>query len=459
MVDSPKTDQIKDKYGNRKRGDNWEGRVFILQRQVSLYDTDTRRLEMRKKTIKTKCQELLDIQVEYKTIADTLQFITVEYYNELAKRAEVLYNEIIKVVNAKKKSKFIEDIDEIYSNIVNTLKVLKSKNPEIVQIDNEKTVKEWFYEWLWAYKYGHKAKTTFRGYVGKTKNHIIRVFGDRKLSEITTFEIQVFINDLMLKYEPSTIKQIFLLLQEGFARAVKDKLIKQSPVVDIEVPRVIPHTMMSVDLELEKRLIEIFKDDEMCYPFAVLIDTGLRTSELCGIKWENVDFKNRKILIRQSYQRVDEFEFVNGEIIKTGSSLEETPLKSRTSKREIPMSKGVYNILKEIFNDTLKRNGIVEEKNFVFINTRGNPIVGDCLRSRLDDLLKANDLTGVSLHRFRHTFATRLYEAKVKIKNIQCLLGHSTVQMTERYLHIQEEEQNDAIEQLDIYNEKIGICI
>lgn len=454
-----KNNQVKDKYGNRKRGDCWEGRIFVLQQQVSLYDIDTRRLEMRKKSLKEKCKNFIDMKAEYTRISLSIQFITIEYYEKLRNESEILYNEIIEIVNAKKKSKFIEELNSIYTNIKKILEILKSKNPELEQRQNDKKVKDWFYEWLWTYKHGHKAKTTFRGYVSKTKNHIIRVFGDKYLSEVTTIEIQIFINDLMLEYSPSTIKQIYLLLQEGYERAVKDKLIKQTPVIDIELPPVIANTMMCVDIELEKKLIDIFKNDEMCYPFAVLIDTGLRTSELCGIKWENVDFKKRKISIRQSYQRVDEYEYVNGEIVKTGSALEETALKSRTSKREIPMSKGVYNILKEIYNETLQRDGKVEDGNFVFINTKGNPIVGDCLRSRLDDLLTRHKLKGVSLHRFRHTFATRLYEAKVKLKNIQSLLGHSTVQMTERYLHIDEEEQADSIEQLENYYERIGICV
>lgn len=460
MAVNLKENVITDKNGNRKRGDSWEGRVFILQQQVSLYDTDIRRLEMRKKSLKEKCKEFIDMKEEYRRITISIQFITIEYYEKLRNESEVLYNAIIEIVNAKKKSKFINDINEIYENIKANLALLKSKNPELEQRVNDKKVKEWFYEWLWTYKYGHKAKTTFKGYVSKTKNHIIKVFGERYLSEITTIEIQTFINDLMLKYQPSTIKQIYLLLQEGYARAVKDKIIQQTPVVDIEIPPVIPNTMMAVDLKLEKKLIDIFKDDEMCYPFAVLIDTGLRTSELCGLKWKNIDFKNRKILVRQSYQRVNDYDFINGEIVKIGSSLEETRLKSRTSKREIPMSKGVYNILMDIFNETLKKDGKVDDNNFVFINKKGNPIVGDCLRNRLDDILTKHNLKGVSLHRFRHTFATRLYEAKVKLKNIQALLGHSTVQMTERYLHVDEEEQQaDSIEQLENYYEKLGICV
>lgn len=455
-----KENQVKDKYGNRKRGDSWEGRVFILQQQVSLYDTDTRRLEMRKKELKKRCKEFIDMKAEYERITMSIQFITIEYYEKLRNESEVLYNNIIQIVNGKrnnKESKIINDINEIYKSINSNLTVLRSKNPELQQ--TEQKVKEWFFKWLWTYKYGHKAKTTFKGYLSKTKNHIIRVFGERYLSEISTIEIQTFINDLMLDYQPSTIKQIFLLLQEGYARAVTDNIIKKSPVVDIEIPEVIPNTMMSVNLELEKKLIDIFKDDEMCYPFAVLIDTGLRTSELCGLKWKNIDFKNRKMLIRQSYQRVDNYEFINGEIVKVGSALEETVLKSRTSKREIPMSKGVCNILTDIFNETLKRQGKVDEDSFVFINKIGNPIVGDCLRNRLSDILKKHNLKGISLHRFRHTFATRLYEAKVKLKNIQSLLGHATVQMTERYLHIDEEEQADSIAQLENYYERVGICV
>ncbi len=451
--------KVKDKYGNRKRGDSWEGRIFLLQEPVSLYDIDTRRLEMRKKSLKEKCDDFVSMNQEYTRIVNSIQFITLEYYEKLRNECERLYSEIIELVNAKRKTKFIEQVDFIYKNSQDLLAKLKYKNPELAQKANDRKVKDWFYEWLWNYKYGHKAKTTFEGYVSKTKNHIIRVFGERYLSEVTTIEIQKFINDLMLEYKPSTVRQIYLLLQEGYARAVKEKIIAQTPVVDIEMPQVIPNTMMCVDIDMERTLIDIFAREELCYPFAVLIDTGLRSSELCGLKWRNIDFKNRKMNIRQSYQRVNEYEYKDGEIIKIGSVLEETTLKSRTSKREIPMSKGVHKILLEIYNETLKKCGQVDDDNFVFINTKGRPVTGECLRNRLDDLLERNNLQSVSLHRFRHTFATRLYEAKVQLKNIQALLGHSTVQMTERYLHINEKDQANAIEQLEQYNEEKGIKV
>ena len=334
---------------------------------------------------------------------------------------------------------------------------MKLKNPDICQKENEETVKEWFNEWLWTYKHKYEAKTTFKDYVSKVKNHIIRVFGDRKLSDVTTLEIQKFINDLTESHAPSTVKQIYLLLNGGYKRAVKDNKIRKNPVIDIELPAVVANPMKSVDLEIGIKLVEIFKVDEMCYPFAVLIDTGLRTSELCGIKWKNIDFINKRILIKQSYQRVSNFDYINGEIVKINSSLEETPLKSKTSERVIPMSKGVYNILMLLSNETISKKGTINDDDFVFINKIGNPIVGDCLRNRLKDLLLKHNLSGISLHRFRHTFATRLYEAKVQLKNIQALLGHSTVKTTERYLHIDDNAQVDAIEQLENYYESVGV--
>ena len=64
-----KNNQVKDKYGNRKRGDCWEGRIFVLQQQVSLYDIDTRRLEMRKKSLKEKCKNFIDMKAEYTRIS------------------------------------------------------------------------------------------------------------------------------------------------------------------------------------------------------------------------------------------------------------------------------------------------------------------------------------------------------------------------------------------------------
>ena len=108
-------------------------------------------------------------------------------------------------------------------------------------------------------------------------------------------------------------------------------------------------------------------------------------------------------------------------------------------------------------NGTISKKGTINDDDFVFINKIGNPIVGDCLRNRLKDLLLKHNLSGISLHRFRHTFATRLYEAKVQLKNIQALLGHSTVKTTERYLHIDDNAQVDAIEQLENYYESVGV--
>ena len=178
-----------------------------------------------------------------------------------------------------------------------------------------------------------------------------------------------------------------------------------------------------------------------------------------GIKWKNVDFFNKIITVRQSYQREDNFEFENVEIKKHGSSLVETKLKSQKSKREIPMSNGVYNILLYIYKLNQYRNIDVSDDQYVFINSIGNPVTGECLRTRLYRLLKKHKLKGVSLHRFRHTFATRLFEATVDIKYIQELLGHSSLKVTERYVHTNKTDKAEKIKVLENYYKELGFCV
>ena len=153
---------LKDKYGNRKRGDNWEGRVTVLKQRISLYDIDCRRLEIRKKAIKDKCDELYNLYNQYIEMSKTVEYISLESYKKITDQVNGIYNEIQRILDCKKKTNFMELINKIYSDTNKILEKLKNNNPLLVEKKNEKTVSEWFYEWLWTYKHGHKAKTTFK---------------------------------------------------------------------------------------------------------------------------------------------------------------------------------------------------------------------------------------------------------------------------------------------------------
>lgn len=271
---------VKSKY--RKRGDKWEGRVRIKGEQYSLYDIDERRLDLRIETVKDNYEKLLQIEEQYKSFVGTIEILNEKYNEELFANAKKLYNILVDAIE-ETKYKLYEAVNKTYMSINNMYARFRAFVPKKYKYTRKK-VKEWFYEWLWNYK-RFKAGGTFKGYVSKTKNHIIKNIGDKYLDEVTREDIQNIINNMVeKKYKSSTIKQVYLLLNEGFEQAVKSRYLEETPTVDIDRPKLENNIMEAVDIDVEKKLIDIFKNDEMCYPFAVLIDTGLRTSELCRYK-------------------------------------------------------------------------------------------------------------------------------------------------------------------------------
>jgi integrase len=128
--------------------------------------------------------------------------------------------------------------------------------------------------------------------------------------------------------------------------------------------------------------------------------TGLRSSELRGLAWEHVDFMAKMIRVRQ---RADQ----QGRI---------GPLKSATSRRDIPMTPTVAYTLKAW--KLACPNG---ELGLVFPNTRGN------VESHANIVQRG---IGQGLHRFRHFFASWLIDLDFGPKRVQTLMGHASIQMT-----------------------------
>lgn len=211
--------------------------------------------------------------------------------------------------------------------------------------------------------------------------------------------------------------------------------------------------MKHLSLETENKIIEIFKKDFLCLPFALMICFGLRASELVGLQWKDINFQKRMIYLERSYQRIRKYDFDGEDVNCIGSQLEITELKSDTSYRNIPMREDAYMILQYIYKNNKERFEKVNLDDHVFLNENGDNLTTECMRLRIDRNLNALGISEekITSHRFRHTFATRLYKAHVDIRVIQELLGHASPDTTEIYLHVEEEDKTNAIKQAEQY--------
>lgn len=224
-------------------------------------------------------------------------------------------------------------------------------------------------------------------------------------------------------------------LKAAFYTAVQDDCIRKNPF-DFQLNTVIeddtePKTPLTP--EQEASLLSFAQDDPTYQKYydelVILLGTGLRISELCGLTDSNLDFEGRTILIDHQLLRNTE----------TGYYIE-TP-KTKSGIRQIPMNASVY----EAFGRVQKRRKAATPVviggygGFLFLKKNGQPKVAVDYSSMLRGLLKKYNkqhnekLEKVTPHTLRHTFCTNLANAGMNPKALQYIMGHSNITMTLNY--------------------------
>lgn len=165
--------------------------------------------------------------------------------------------------------------------------------------------------------------------------------------------------------------------------------------------------------------------------------TGLRIGEICALKWNDIDFDNKILIVNKTIQRI----FIKNIENKSHSKILITSPKSKSSNREIPLSNSIYNILKL---------HIPKDTNTYFITGNQKYIEPRTYRSYYDRFIKNIGIEHINFHALRHTFATRLIESGVDYKTVSELLGHSSVNITlSMYIHPHMEQKRKAVECID----------
>jgi integrase/recombinase XerD len=150
--------------------------------------------------------------------------------------------------------------------------------------------------------------------------------------------------------------------------------------------------------------------------FLTLLLTGLREQELCFLTWEDVNLQPGRecLLVRR----------------KAGFSPKDY------EEREIPIPAELANLL---------RNSKAAA-SWVFPSTKGN--LETHLLRRLKRVANLAGVEDATLHKFRHTYATRLLEGGADIVTVQRLMGHSDLDTTKRYLNPDVDRKRAAVNRL-----------
>ncbi len=240
------------------------------------------------------------------------------------------------------------------------------------------------------------------------KHHIVPAFGELRLNEITTLGVNEFVNGMLNRgLAPKTINNILTTLRCSLRFAVEWGLLDRLPM--IRQLAVSEKPFRYLDSDQVCKLIDAARPGFWRSFITLLAFTGLRFGEAAGLHWEDV------VLDSNQPQMTIWRAAVRGVIAQT-----------KTGRlRVIPLVEKVVEAL-----DMLPHTN-----ELVFPRTNGNPMRPEIT---LDVLHRTCDRAGVpriGWHGLRHSFASTMCQRGVPIRDVQELLGHTTIMMTSRYTH------------------------
>jgi integrase len=155
--------------------------------------------------------------------------------------------------------------------------------------------------------------------------------------------------------------------------------------------------------------------------------TGLRRSELLGLRWRDIDWEAQRIRVRNAY--------VLGEHSSDGKS-------DRSTSRSVPMAD---RLARELARWS-QRSAFAADGELVFAHPQtGNPLDGSKVSRRFKAACGDAGVRAVRFHDLRHTFATRLAATGQPLRTIQEFLGHADAKTTQIYAHYAPSAQEVAM--------------
>lgn len=224
-------------------------------------------------------------------------------------------------------------------------------------------------------------------------------------------------------------------IRRALQTALKAGLIPFNPADRIDRPKSPKHIAKYYTREQLDELFECLEGDDYAYIFKMTAYYGLRRSEMMGIKWSNIDFKNNKIILNHTVVQTrlkGKSIIVAKDVMKNTSSLRSLPL--------IPKVKKLLLELKAKQEENQKLYGDQYEykyKDYICVDDLGYRRNPDTISSHFKLVLRHNNLPIIKFHELRHSCASLLLEEGVGMKEIQEWLGHSTYNTTaDIYSHL-----------------------
>lgn len=240
-----------------------------------------------------------------------------------------------------------------------------------------------------------------------------------------------YLTILHKQYKPKTVKRKIASLKAFFHYLSYREILSENPFDKLDIrfreakllPKTIPfHSLQTflATLYAQKDLARTDYQRQCCIRDIAVIEllfaTGMRISELCSLKPQNIDLENNTVRIYGKGAKERILQVGNPDVL---SAL-------------------------RLYYETFRED--IEICGYFFVNRLDRRLSDQSVRFMIDRYAKlANLEQHITPHMFRHSFATLLLEQDVDIRYIQQMLGHSSISTTEIYTHVSNGKQKDIL--------------
>ena len=260
------------------------------------------------------------------------------------------------------------------------------------------------------------------------------------------------------------------LFNQFFEYVIDCGLVENNPTLRIKIKArdTFQHDMenkyKAIPEDVRMKFVIALNQHEFLKPFCMtMMFAGLRAGEALALRWENIDFNNKTITVKNSVTQVPIFD-KKGKVLSRKTVIGQT--KTNCSVREVPIPDILIDVLKDWrkcqwVRKELSRVDLLAPNAVVFSNEDGSVRTYSGCRMIFDRFIKRHNLGkyNIHFHGLRHTFSNMHFEMNENPKAIQQLLGHRDVKATitvynpvdNEYIRNTTDKLNEKIKEVEMY--------
>ena len=269
-----------------------------------------------------------------------------------------------------------------------------------------------------------------------------------RLQNILPVHVRRVINGMTKRgLAPSTVRQCWCVLHALFKCAVESNIIGRNPAADVPVPRLVKRNFSIIDRDMFPVFVDAAGQTSFPDVFIFLLLTGLRVSEVRGLRWADVDMDSHTLRVER-------------QLIEQTGLPASLGIPKNGEVRMIQLPAGAVDVLKAHRVHQLEERiaagpawaetGI--NVDLVFRMKNGSYINHTAIHSAFAVLRDSLGMPNLRIHDLRHSYAVAALRAGVDVKTVQHNLGHKQAAITlDIYAAYTSDAGRDGAAKVDIY--------